>query len=171
MVIHYNGRNLKTGIWGYSDSDYAADIEDRKSTHGYAYLMAGAAISWCSQKQASTSTSTTEAEYVGLCNATKFAAWLTTWLTGANRECFYDDMRIQLYGDNQSALKLVKNPEFHARTKHIDVQYHYVREALEDGLLDLAYIPTSEMAADIFTKPLQKEKFQYCLFLLGLTQG
>ena len=156
------------GIFAYSDSDYAGDSMDRKSTHGYVFTLAGGAISWSSRKQKTTATSTTEAEYVGLCSAAKTAAWITGWLKEANLMRFLNRKPVQLYGDNQSSIRLVKNPEFHARTKHINVQYHYVREALEDGLIELFYVSTIDMMADCLTKPLAREKFQAGLSLLGL---
>ena len=167
LKITYSGQS-PTGVYGYSDSDYAGDTADQKSTHRYAFTLAGGAISWPSRKQKTTSTSTTEAEYVSLCNAAKTAAWITEWLKGANSGQYLNSKPVQLYGDNQSSIRLVKNPEFHARTKHIDVQYHYVREALEDGLIELSYIPTTDMTADCLTKPLTKEKFHTGLSLLGL---
>ena len=105
---------------------------------------------------------------MGLCNAAKTAAWVTEWLKGAKLTRFLNRTPVQLHGDNQSSIKLVKNPEFHARTKHIDVQYHYIREALEDGLITLVYIPTTEMLADCLTKPLTREKFEAGLSLIGL---
>jgi hypothetical protein len=76
-----------------------------------------------------------------------------------------------LYGDNQGALRLVTNPEFHARLKHIDVQYHYIRELVENDTVKLEYIQTSEMAADCLTKPLKRVQYQVNLNMLGMVEG
>ena len=77
---------------------------------------------------------------------------------------------MRIYSDNQGALRLTGNPEFHARSKHIDVQYHYVREVKEAGVIDVRYIPTEEMAADCLTKPLKRQKFAANLIMLGLRE-
>ena len=122
LKITYSGAN-PTGIFGYLNSDYAGDTSDRKSTHEYVFTLAGGAISWSSWKQKTTSTSTTEAGYVRLCSAAKTAAWITEWLRGANLTQFLNHKPVQLYGDNQLSIHLVKNPEFHTQTKHVDVQY------------------------------------------------
>ena len=106
---------------------------------------------------------------MGLCSAAKTAAWITEWLKGAGLTRFLNRKPVQLYGDNQSSIQLVKNPEFHARMKHIDVQYHYIREALKDALIGLTYVSTIDMAVDCLTKPLSKEKFQSGVSRLGLT--
>ena len=79
-----------------------------------------------------------------------------------------DTQATRIYGDNQGALRLVGNPEFHAKSKHIDVQYHYTRELLEGGVIDLEYTPTAEMAADCLTKPLKKAQLEANLNALGL---
>ena len=167
LKITYSGAS-RTGVFGYTDSDFAADPTGRKSTHAYVFALAGGPISWCSRKQRTTSTSTTEAEYIGCCNAAKQAAWITIWLKGARFTRFLNHLPVQLLADNQSSMRLSKNAEFHSRTKHIDVQYHYIREAIEDGLVTVSYIPTNEMAADSLTKPLPREQFLSGLSQLGL---
>ena len=75
-----------------------------------------------------------------------------------------------MFGDNQGALRLVANPEFHSKSKHIDVQYHYVRELLEKGITTVEYVPTSKMAADCLTKPLKKGQLEANLDILGLRE-
>ena len=167
LKITYSGTSA-AGIFGYTDSDFAGDPTGRKSTHAYVFTLAGGPIAWCSRKQRTTSTSTTEAEYIGCCNAAKQAAWTTIWLKGAQLMRFLDRKPVQLLADNQSSMRLSKNAEFHTRTKHIDVQYHYIRETIEDGLVTVSFIPSNEMAADALTKPLTKDKFQSGLSLLGL---
>jgi Reverse transcriptase (RNA-dependent DNA polymerase) len=156
------------GLVGYTDTDYAADTLDRHSTMGYVFMLGGA-VTWSARKQQSISTSTTEAEYVGFCNAAKEAVWLRNLLQQIGRGA-YAEHTTRLYGDNQSALKLVANPEFHARSKHIDVQYHCVRELVEDGIVSVDYIPTADMIADCLTKPLKKTKLAANLISLGLVE-
>jgi hypothetical protein len=93
---------------------------------------------------------------VGLCNAAKEAVWLRNLLENLGRMQYAgEEHAMRIYSDNQGALRLTGNPEFHARSKHIDVQYHYVRELKEAGVIDVRYIPTEEMAADCLTKPLK----------------
>jgi len=154
---------------GYSDTDFAADAVDRRSTMGYAYVLNGAAVTWASRKQQSIATSTTEAEYAGLCHAVKEAVWIRNLLQQIGRTVYAGETQAtRIYGDNQGALRLVGNPEFHAKSKHIDVQYHYTRELLEGGVIDLEYTPTAEMAADCLTKPLKKAQLEANLNALGL---
>lgn len=111
---------IKGDLVGYSDSDFAADGEDRRSTMGYAYILNGGAVTWAARKQQSISTSTTEAEYVALCNASKEAVWVRNLLRHIGQGK-HAQGAVRILGDNQGALKLVANPEFHAKTKHIDV--------------------------------------------------
>jgi hypothetical protein len=156
-------------LLGYLDTDFASDISDRKSIMGYAFILSGAAVTWTSRKQQAISTSTTEAEYVGLCNAAKEAVWIRNFLQNIGRSIYTGGAHAtRILGDNQGALRLVANPEFHSKSKHIDVQYHYVRELLEKGTISVDYIRTSEMAADCLTKPLKKGQLKANLDALGL---
>jgi hypothetical protein len=101
---------------------------------GYIFLLHGAAVTWAARKQQSISTSTTEAEYVGLCNAAKEAVWFRNLFRDLGRGLYAGgEHATRIYSDNQGALRLTGNPEFHARSKHIDVQYYYVRELKEAG--------------------------------------
>jgi hypothetical protein len=155
LRIEYSGGN-RADIAGYADADYASD-ESRKSTMGYVYTFAGGPFTWSSKLQRSVSTSTTEAEYLALAHAGKEAVWIRSVHEQLHR-FEYVEGPIKIYGDNQGAIALVQNPEFHARTKHIDVSAHYVRELAEDQKISLQYIRTDEMLADMLTKPLKKVK-------------
>ena len=158
-------------LHGYSDTDFASDSGDRKSTMGYVYMLHSAAITWTSRKQQTTATSTTEAEYIGLCSAAKEATWIRNFLQDIGRSKYAcKSQATRIHGDNQSALRLVANPEFHSRTKHIDVQHHYIRELLEDGTISVEYVSTSKMAADCLTKPLKKIQFKMNVAMLGLME-
>jgi hypothetical protein len=138
---------------------------------GYVFLLYGAAVTWAARKQQSISTSTTEAEYVGLCNAAKEAVWLRNLLRDLGRGRYAGgEHAMCIYSDNQGALRLTENPEFHARSKHIDIQYHYTRELVEDGVVSVKYVPTTEMAADCLTKPLKRARLEANLAAIGLVE-
>lgn len=142
---------------GFSDSDWASSIEDRRSTTGYCFSLnkQGPAISWKSKKQPTVALSTCEAEYIGLATTTQESMYLAQLLSGIdNREYRCTKM----YGDNQGAIALSKNPVNRQRSKHIDVKYHFIRDALSEGKIDIAYCPSEDMVADILTKPVAKFK-------------
>ena len=144
-----------TGLIGHSDSDYAADRDDSKSTSAYVYTLFGGPISWKSQKQSVVATSTTEAEYIGLSNASREALYLTQLLHDFRLDPTLYDPAL-LYGDNQASIALSKNPKFHERAKHIRVHYHLIRDLVETNKIDLRYKATSEMIADSLTKALPR---------------
>lgn len=166
-ILKYVKGTIDTGIryecgaelvlCGYSDADYAGDVETRRSTSGYAFIFGGGIISWGSRRQKSVALSTTESEYMAASEAAKELVWLQSLLS----ELMVVKLQAPVfYMDNQSAIRLVKNPEFHKRTKHIDVAYHSIREKWEDGFFDLKYVATDEQVADIMTKALPRRKHQ-----------
>ena len=150
---------------GYSDADWAGDIDDCHSTSGNVFSFACGAVSWLSKKQATVSLSTAEAEYVALSTATQEAIWLRRLLADVGEP---PEGPTEIYEDNQGAVSMAKNPVGHARTKHIDIRYHFVREGVQDGAIALKYIATDEMIADILTKPLPKHRFQKLVTELGM---
>lgn len=157
-------------LTGFTDSDWAGDRETRRSTSGYVFNLGSGAISWSSKRQSSTAISSCEAEYIGQTQATKEAIWLRRLLGElqvADTEGHAPVATI-IYGDNQGAIALAKNPQFHARTKHIDVQHHFVREKQHNGEVDLQYISTDQQVADGLTKALPKDKFEVFRSALGL---
>uniref|UniRef100_A0AAV1UB76 RxLR effector candidate protein n=1 Tax=Peronospora matthiolae TaxID=2874970 RepID=A0AAV1UB76_9STRA len=153
-------------ICGYTDADWAGDIESRRSTSGYVFMMNGECISWKSQKQRTVALSSTEAEYMALSEATKEAVWLKV-LLGELGEMTSDEA-IKMYEDNQGSIALAKNPEFHKRTKHIDIRYHFVRKRVESGEVVLEYCPTQDMLADMMTKPIAAVQFENIRDRLGI---
>ena len=140
----------------WADSDFAGDIEDRKSTSGWLLAIGGNTVAWKSQKQKLVALSTTEAEYIAASEASKEAIWLRDLL----QELKLAENKLTLLNqDNQSAIFLEKNHSVKQRTKHIDIKYHFIRELVQQGKLTIRYCPTQEMTADIFTKPLSKQPF------------
>jgi hypothetical protein len=152
-------------IEGYTDADYAGG-PDRVSISAYVFTFYGAAVAWSSKRQRTISTSTVEAEYIALYTSAKQAVWLRRLFIELGQGRYLSNAPrkpVQVFGDNQGALALVDNPENHQRTKHIDVQYHYVRHLVSTGKVSLRYCPTNEMAADALTKPLPRTKLLKCL--------
>jgi hypothetical protein len=127
--------------------------------------MGSGAVTWSSKKQYIVALSSTEAEYIAQTHAAKEALYLRT-LIGEIREKFKNPVTINC--DNQGAIALSKDNKFHARTKHIDIRYHFIRESVGDGKIQVNYIPTDENPSDIFTKPLAKAKFRRFSEMLGL---
>ena len=159
-------KNTPEAIIGYSDADWAGDVKDRRSTSGNVFLLGGAAITWASKKQNSVALSTVEAEYMALSVATQEAIWLRQLQEELGMK---DAGPTLIYEDNQGAISMAKNPVFHKRTKHIQIRYHFVREAVEDEVITLEYCRTSEMLADSFTKPLPREQFERLRIGIGLS--
>ncbi|XP_046750287.1 secreted RxLR effector protein 161-like [Diprion similis] len=116
--IVYRSGGSESNLIGFSDADYAADLETRRSTTGYLFCLSGGPVTWSSKRQKSIALSTTEAEYVALSLAGKEATWLRVLLRDIEYQC---ENPTVIHVDNQSAIRLAKNPEFHQRTKHIDV--------------------------------------------------
>ena len=155
--IEYRDGGSEPELIGFSDADYAGDIETRRSTTGYVFCLANGAITWSSQRQKLVTLSTTEAEYVAASAATRESIWLRKLLFGIGCPCVKETT---LFVDNQSAIQLVKNPVFHKRTKHIDIHYHFVRERVDMGDVLVKYVPSEKQRADIFTKALPRDRFK-----------
>ena len=132
-------------------------MDYRHSTSGNVFSLACGAVSWLSKKQATVALSTTEAEYVALSTATQEVIWLRRLLADMGEPL---EGPTEIYEDNQGAISMAKSPVGHARTKHIDKRYHFVRERVQDRAIALKYIGTDEMIADILTKPLPKHRFE-----------
>ena len=150
---------------GYGDADYAGDIIDRKSRTGTILLLNGAPVAWCSRKQNCVATSTTESEYIAAGSTTKDIIWHRRLLSNLR---FGQNHATRLFSDNQSTIRLVHNPEFHRRTKHIDIVYHFLREHQRVGDINIQYIPTFDQLADLFTKALPVDRFSLLRSSIGL---
>ncbi|CAH2016809.1 unnamed protein product [Acanthoscelides obtectus] len=161
IVYQREDMNLR----GFVDAEWANCPDDRHSYTGFSFILSGGPVSWESKKQATVALSTTEAEYMGTTEAAKEAIYLGKFMTELGFERLAN---VTLYSDNMSAIKLAENPRYHSRSKHIDIRYHFVREALEQKKFKLKHTPSSEMAADVLTKGLSRTKHRKCMELLGL---
>lgn len=150
----------------YSDADHGGDHENRRSTTGLVSFINTGPISYKAQQQATVALSTTEAEYVAATPAVKEIVWLKRFIEELG---FKVNTRGLLLCDSQSAIRLVKNPEFHQRTKHIDIRFHFIREKLQDQLFEIVYVDTDNQKADLFTKALAKDKHKRLCKALGCT--
>ena len=153
-------------LTGFADSNFAGDPEDCKSVMGYCFFLNGAVVSWCSKKLRTVSTSTTEAEYIALGHAAREAVWIRRFINEMELETVEG---LTLHGDNEMSISLTKNAESQHRTKHIDVQHHYVRELVNEGELTIKWVPSSEMLADGMTKALPTETFRRHWAMLGMS--
>jgi hypothetical protein len=149
----------------YTDADWAGDLGTRRSTSGYIFNLGSGAISWSSKRQPTVALSSCEAEYMGQTQAAKEAIWLQRLLGELLSQ---DPDPTIICGDNQGAIALAKNPQFHARTKHIDIQWHFVREKCTEDRITLDFVPTDQQIADGLTKPLPKPAFLRFRQALGL---
>ena len=155
--------NLK----GYTDSDWAGDTDTRRSTSGYVFNIGSGALSWSSKRQATVALSSCEAEFFGQTQAAKEAIWLRNLLSELKPT---DNVpkTVVLYGDNQGAIALSKDPVFHPRTKHVAIQLKWQREKVAEGDVDIKWTSTDTQIADGLTKPLAKDAFQSFRKALGL---
>ena len=164
-VLRYLKANPKLGLkfdgtdvtlTAYCDADYAGDIESRRSRSGSVLLFNGSAIIWSSQLQPIVTLSSAEAEFVAANSAVTSIKWIAELL----REVGVKLDGTTLLVDNQAAIKMIKNPEFHLRTKHIDIRYKYIRERFQEGLFELQFCRSEDQLADFLTKPLQPRAFK-----------
>jgi Reverse transcriptase (RNA-dependent DNA polymerase) len=161
--ITFNGNlGMKLELW--SDANWGGE-EGRESVSGFIGTLAGGAVTYSSKKQATVALSSTESEYMALLHALKEQIWLLRFLREIGHNI--DDQNL-IYCDNQSAIALAHNPQHHARTKHVDIQYHFVRNCVEDGTTRLEYCPTEDMVADGLTKTLGPERHRKLAKMMGM---
>ncbi|GKD26605.1 hypothetical protein Tco_1232819 [Tanacetum coccineum] len=155
-VFRYLKGTINMGLWypkdnamsltAYADADHAGCQDSRRSTSGSAQFLGDRLVSWSSKKQRSTAISTTEAEYIAMSG------------------CF----PIALCCDNKSAIALCCNNVQHSRSKHIDIRHHFIREQVENRVVELYFVETNYQLADILTKALPRERFEFLLPRLGM---
>jgi len=166
LELVYGGQ--KMDLVGFVDADGASQ-EHRRAISGYVFVVDGGAVSWSSKKQELVTLSTTEAEYVAATHAAKEAVWLCSLISE-----IFAPLEITLtnpttlHGDNQSAIALAHGGSYHARTKHIDIRYHFIRYIIEAGSIKLIYCPTDEQTADTLTKALPSTKAKHFADSMGL---
>ncbi|PNY15934.1 hypothetical protein L195_g012642 [Trifolium pratense] len=155
-VMYKSNSKIVLCLKGWCDSDYAGDLDDRKSTTGFVFMLGCGAISWSSKKQPIVTLSTTEVEYVSPAACACQGIWLEnvlSYLKMKQSDC------IMIYYDNSSSIKLSKNPIMHGRSKHIDVRFHFLRDLTKDESIELVHCRSEDQLADLLTKPLKLESF------------
>ena len=155
-------------LLGYSDSSLTVDDDDGRSVTGHIFYLNDSPITWCSQKQESVALSSCEAEFMAATEAAKQAIWLQELLSEiTGGECEAVTIRV----DNKSAISLSKNPVFHGRSKHIHRRYHFIRECVENGQVEVEHVSGSMQKADILTKGLGKIRFTEMRELIGVVDA
>ncbi|GJR16651.1 hypothetical protein Tco_0799303 [Tanacetum coccineum] len=158
------GSGIETIV--YADSDHAGDYVDRKSTSGVCTFMGCCLTSWFSKKQTALAISTTEAEYVSAGKACQQALWMKQALVDYGVRL--DDIPIMC--DNKGAIDLSKNLVQHSRTKHIEIRHHFLRDNIQKGNISIEKVSSEDNIADILTKPLKREPFNYLRLGLGMME-
>ncbi|KAD1189669.1 hypothetical protein E3N88_43182 [Mikania micrantha] len=174
-IVKYVTGTIGYGIWyekgipiqltGYTDSDWASSIDDRKSVSASVFFLGSGAVTWSSKKQHTVALSSTEAEYIAASAATSQAIWLRRLLEDLDLK---PKMPTKIFCDNQSTINLSKNPVMHGRSKHIEIKHHYVREMVTEQQIVLEFCGTNMQVADVLTKSLAREKFIQNRGLLGV---
>ncbi|GJU66472.1 retrovirus-related pol polyprotein from transposon TNT 1-94 [Tanacetum coccineum] len=173
-IFRYLRQSYNMGLWypkdsgfeliAYSDADHAGCKDDCKSTSGGLQFLGGKLVSWSSKKQDCTAMSTAEAEYVSLSACCAQVIWMRTQLLDYG----YKYNRIPMYCDSKSAIAISCNPVQHSKTKHIDIRYHFIKEHVEKGIVEIYFVGTEYQLTDLFTKALPKERFEYLVHRIGM---
>ncbi|GJY83015.1 hypothetical protein Tco_0496391 [Tanacetum coccineum] len=148
----------------FSDADHVGCLDTRKSKSGGIQFLGDKLVGWSSKKQYCTVMSTAEAEYVALSVSCAYVLWMRTQL----RDYGFDYNKIPLYCDSQSAISISCNPVQHSHTKHINVHYNFIKEHVENGIVELYFVKNEYQLADMFIKSLLKERFEYLVGRLGM---
>ena len=152
-------------LYGYTDSYWAGSVIDRKSTSSGCYCLGSAMISLFSKKQSSVSLSIAEGEYITACSTSCEAIWLWKLMSGLFEMELDTNM---ILCDNHSCIKMTYDLVFHDKSKHIEIQYFYIRDMVQKGAIKLQYVSTDEQVVGVLTKPLSRVKFEYFCDKLGV---
>nr|GEY85425.1 copia protein [Tanacetum cinerariifolium] len=173
-VFRYLKGTINMGLWyskdtsisltAYADAYHAGCQDTRRSTSGSAQFLGDKLVSWSSKKQKCTTISSTKAEYIALSGCCAQILWMRLRLTNYG----FQFNKIPLYCDNKSAIALSGNNVQHSRAKHIDVRYHFIKEQVENGVLELYFVRTEYQLVDIFAKPLPRERFNFLFEKLSI---
>ncbi|GJR91032.1 retrovirus-related pol polyprotein from transposon TNT 1-94 [Tanacetum coccineum] len=173
-IFKYLKGTINMGLWypkdsgfeltAFSDADHAGCLDTRKSTSGGIQFLGDKLVSWMSKKQNCTAMSSAEAEYVALSASCAQVMWMRTQLQDYGFNC----NKIPLYCDSQSAIAISCNPVQHSRTKHIHTRYHFIKEQVENGIIELYFVRTEYQLADMFTKALPEDRFKYLVRRIGM---
>ena len=155
----------KSRLIGFSDSDYAGDLDDRKSTYGSVFIISSGAVSWSLNKQQIVALSTTEAEFVAAASSSCQAVWLQRMLGVLHNQ---QQGPILIYCDNVSTIKLSRNLVLHGKSKHIDVRFHFLRDLCKNGVIELVFYKNEDQTADLLTKPLKPPVFMKLRRMIGV---
>ena len=163
-----NSETIHNDPEGFVDADSQMS-DDRKAVSGFVFLIDGGAVSWSSRSQSLISLSTCESEYVAATEASKEGIWMWSFIS----QVFEPTFKVlngptDINSDNQAAITLSQDHQFHARMKHIDIHFHFICYIVEDGKVHLIYCPTEEMVADILTKSLPSAKAKHFTVRMGL---
>ncbi|XP_055522372.1 uncharacterized protein LOC129716564 [Wyeomyia smithii] len=159
------GGDLRQPLVGYSDSDWAGDVNSRKSTSGFVFFHGGALISWASRLQTSIALSSMEAEYLALSEGCQETVWLRQLLCDFGEE---QETPTVVNEDNQGCIAFVRTERCNRRSKHIDTREKFVKNLCEKKVIELRYCSTDQMIADVMTKPLGPSKHQQFCEMMGL---
>ena len=149
-------KNAPDIVEGYVDSSYASSVDDRESIPGYIFTYCGGPIARESKKQQTVAASTTEAEYMAASDGAIEGLWIKHFLEELG---LWNQPKLILYEDNKNCIRLAENPEHITKAKHIEIKHHFIRERVERGEIEMRYLETSQMIADMLTKSLQGEQF------------
>ncbi|GJR59184.1 retrovirus-related pol polyprotein from transposon TNT 1-94 [Tanacetum coccineum] len=173
-IFRYLRGTINMGLWypkdfgyeltAFSDADHAGCIDTRKSTSEGIQFLGDKLVSWMSKKQDCTVMSSAEAEYVALSASYAQVMWMRTQL----KDYGFNYNKIPLYCDSQSAIAISCNPVQHSRTKHIHTRYHFFKEQVENSIIELYFVRTEYQLADMFTKALSEDRFQYLVRRIGM---
>ena len=150
--IRFSGTS-KAGLTGHCDSDWGGDEHENRSTSGYVFQLNGGPVAWSSRLQKTSALSVTEAEYMALTEALTEALWLRPYLKSIGLEV---DDATPIRVDNQAAIHLSLNPEFHRRTKHVGIRYHRIRQEQDMKVVSVEYVQTDQNPADMLTKAVPR---------------